>query len=163
MPNGWYRLTAQGFYRADADAGNHPVLFANEEEKTLPNVLSEGKTASTTGFTTLNNGVYIPNSMTDASAAFSAGNYQTDEIIFQVTSGTATIGVRNTTNVSDWCIWDNMELLYYGTEDPLNGSSISETKSAPLDESIYTLHGIKVKEITQPRIYIINNKKVIKK
>lgn len=163
MPNGWYRLTAQGFYRADADAGNHPVLFANEEEKTLPNVLSEGKTASTTGFTTLNNGVYIPNSMTDASAAFSAGNYQTDEIIFQVTSGTATIGVRNTTNVSDWCIWDNMELLYYGTEDPLNGSSISETKSAPLDESIYTLHGIKVKEITQPGIYIINNKKVIKK
>jgi hypothetical protein len=101
--------------------------------------------------------------MTDASAAFSAGNYQTDEIIFQVTSGTATIGVRNTTNVSDWCIWDNMELLYYGTEDPLNGSSISETKSAPLDESIYTLHGIKVKEITQPGIYIINNKKVIKK
>lgn len=161
MPNGWYRLTAQGFYRADGSDSNHPVLFANDQEVTLPNVLSEGKTAVTDGFSTLNNGVYIPNSMAESSIAFSAGHYETDDLFFQVTNGTATVGVRNTSNVTDWCIWDNMELSYFGTKDPNNGNSISETKVARQEDIIYTIHGVQMKRITKPGIYIINNKKVI--
>ena len=164
MPNGWYKLSAQGFYRADGSDDNHPVLFANDSEVTLPNVLSEGKTSVSDGFSTLNNGVYIPNSMTEASAAFSSDHYYTDEILFQVTGSTATIGIRNTSNVTDWCIWDNMELSYYGLENPSDGDNINETlQTRPERNVIYTIHGIRVKEITKPGIYIINNKKVIKK
>lgn len=99
-----------------------------------------------------------------ASAAFSSDHYYTDEILFQVTGSTATIGIRNTSNVTDWCIWDNMELSYYGLENPSDGDNINETLlTRPERNVIYTIHGIRVKEITKPGIYIINNKKVIKK
>lgn len=163
MPNGWYGLTAQGFYRADSTDINHPVLFANDNETTLPNVLSEGKLSIGNGFTTLNNGVYIPNSMTEASAVFSSGHYCTDEILFQVIGGTATVGVRNTSNTTDWCIWDNMELKYYGTSAPNTGNNITEIRKEVGDNTIYTINGIKIKAITRPGIYIINNRKVIRK
>ncbi len=161
LPNGWYGLTAQGFYRADDADNNHPVLFANEAEVTLPNVLSEGKSSTTDGFSTLNNGVYIPNTMSETSIVFTSGHYYTDEILFHVSEGTATIGVKNPSNVTDWCIWDNMELRYYGTNNPEEENRITEIETTEEDNAIYTLTGVRIKKITKPGIYIVGKKKVV--
>lgn len=163
LPDGWYGLTAQGFYRADGADSNHAVLFANEVGTTLPDVLSEGQSTATDGFSTLNTGVYIPNSMAESSVAFTAGYYYTDEVLFQVSGGIATIGVKNPTNVTDWCIWDNMELQYYGTNKPGEVNGMVEVGAEAEENVIYTLTGIRIKEITRPGIYIIGKKKVIRR
>lgn len=163
LPNGWYGLTAQGFYRADGTDTDHAALFMGDEEKTLPNVLSEGKTSSADGFSTLNNGVYIPNSMTESSIAFTAGHYTTEEVLFEVTGGTATVGVRNKSNITDWCIWDNMQLRYYGMENPQLENSIINQISAQKEAVIHTITGMRVKNVTKPGIYIINGKKYFKR
>lgn len=163
LPDGWYTLKAQGFYRVDGTDSHHPVLFANEEEKSLPNVLTEGKSAKSDGFSTLNNGVYIPNSMKEASAVFSAGHYAIEALDFEVTGGSATIGIKNTTNTTDWCIWDNMELYYNGTGDMTDEDFILDIPQETNDNAIYTINGIKVKEVTKPGLYIINRKKVFKR
>lgn len=162
LPNGLYGLTAQGFYRADGADSNHAMLFMGDEAKTLPNVLSEGQDSQTDGFSTLNSGMYIPNSMTESSTVFSASHYFTEEVQFNVTNGTVTIGVKNPTNVTDWCIWDNMELKYYGPEQS-DENSIVEVEAEGKDEPIYTISGVRVKEMTRPGIYIVGRKKVIKR
>ena len=160
LPDGWYGLTAQGFYRVDGEDSSHPALFANEVEMTLPNVLSEGKSSATDGFSTLNNGVYIPNTMAESSVAFSAGCYYTGEVLFYVSAGTASIGIKNPSNVTDWCIWDHFELRYYGTSNPEDGNCIIGVE-ATKGNAIYTLTGIKIKEIVEPGIYIVGKKKVV--
>jgi len=99
VPNGVYALTAQGFYRQDGtDNDNLPVFYANEETCTFPL-----KTGS-------------ENSMSEASASFTSGSYTIDPIILKVTDGSLKVGVKNASNASLWCIWDNFELTYYGAD-----------------------------------------------
>lgn len=105
IPDGYYTLSAQGFYRQDEADGGHAVLFANDAVSPLPSLDSEALSP-------------LPNSMKDASAAFTQGLYNVSPITFQVTGGTATIGVRNTDSLTDWCIWDNFQLTYYGSSVP---------------------------------------------
>lgn len=90
VPNGTYKLTAQGFYRNDGGA-TPPVFFANDEEQTFPE-----KTGS-------------ENSMAAASASFSAGLYKSDPIEVTVTDHILKIGAK-CDNDGFWCIWDNFEL-----------------------------------------------------
>ncbi len=97
-PNGIYALTAQGFYRQDgADAENMPVFYINEESTLLP--VKGGS----------------ENSMTEASASFTKGDYTINPIFVKVEDGKIDLGVKND-NATLWCIWDNFELAYYGTE-----------------------------------------------
>ncbi len=163
LPNGWYGLTAQGFYRADGVDTDHPLLFANEMEIPLPNVLSEGQPVVTDGFSTLNAGMYIPNTMAESSIAFKAGHYYTDELLFQVSESVAILGVKNPTNVTDWCIWDNMELRYYGANKPGAGNGIVDVETKAEENTIYTLTGVRINKITKPGIYIVGKKKVVKR
>ncbi|MBR1447145.1 MAG: hypothetical protein IJ588_00135 [Prevotella sp.] len=96
VPNGLYKMTAQGFYRQDgSDNENLPYFYINDSTKTFPL-----KTGS-------------ENSMTDASVSFSAGNYTIDSISVVVLNGTITLGAKNT-NTSVWAIWDNFVLTYFG-------------------------------------------------
>ncbi len=93
VPNGTYLVKAQGFYRQDgSDNENLPYFFANGQTQTFPL-----KTGS-------------ENSMTDASNSFSAGNYYIEPIIVEVTDHVLTIGAKNESNASLWCIWDNFSL-----------------------------------------------------
>ncbi len=103
-PKGVYSLTAQGFYRQDGeDNDNLPYFYANDEKQTFP-----VKTGS-------------ENSMSDASASFSAGNYTISPIFVEVTEdGELTIGAQLEENTNLWCIWDNFVLTYYGTDVDLN-------------------------------------------
>ena len=93
LPNGTYKLTAQGFYRQDGeDNENLPVFFANDQEVTFP--LKTG----------------AENSMNEAAASFSKGLYKIEPITVEVTDHTLKIGAKNDVNMGLWCIWDNFEL-----------------------------------------------------
>ncbi len=106
VPNGTYTLKAQGFYRQDGnDEVNTPVFYLNSGTDTTPvnTALLPFKEGS-------------ENSMADASASFSNGNYTCNAIRTYVSDGTITIGVA-CQNSTLWCIWDNFELTYYGLDD----------------------------------------------
>ena len=136
VPNGVYSMTAQGFYRQDGDDfENLPYFFANEELIAMPE-----KTGT-------------ENSMTDASVSFTEGLYTTDPIYFEVTDGKLTLGVKNEINTMLWCIWDNFQLRYYGSETTVdavkNVVSIDNVNSNDQPMGIYTVNGVKVKSLVK--------------
>ena len=96
VPNGIYQMTAQGFWRQDGENEAQPVFFINDQEKVFP--VKEG----------------TENSMSDASASFTDGKYTIEPIVVKVVDGTITLGVKNETNTTIWCIWDNFRLTYLG-------------------------------------------------
>ena len=101
VPNGIYRLTAQGFYRQDGeDTENLPVFFANGETATFP------ERTGTEG------------SMTAASESFANGAYTIEPIEFVVEDGTITLGAKLEGNTDLWCIFDNFQLVYAGPVPP---------------------------------------------
>lgn len=144
-PAGTYTLTIQGFCRQDGGAAEDaPVFFANEETKAF------GPLTGT------------ENSMTDASVSFTSGLYTMGPITVVVAEdGTLTVGVKGT-GTSQWVIWDNFQLKYYG-----NGGSpdaISETVAEPArfeDGAIYNLRGQKMTGTLKPGLYIKNGKKIV--
>ena len=102
-PAGIYTLTAQGFYGQDGTDNEHlPVFYANDATKTFP--LKTGN----------------EDSMSKASASFSAGLYTIEPLVFELKDGeTLTIGAKLEGNTSLWCIWDNFNLTYYGKNTTL--------------------------------------------
>ena len=127
IPNGTYRLSVQGYYRmtdnsTSMTAHNNGTeslaarLYANSTETPLVSVYSEKL-----GFN-YNNGCwnyrrtdYYPNNMEAAAYCFSQGMYD-NQLEFTVTNGTATVGIRNDNYTSsNWAIFDNFKLEYYGT------------------------------------------------
>ncbi len=110
VPNGVYKLTAQGFYRQDgSDNDNMPVFYINDATGTFPvRIGSE-------------------NNMQDASVSFSAGKYTIDPIWVQVTDSTITLGAKNEVNTNLWCIWDNFVLTYYGADTDINKSQLASS------------------------------------
>ena len=145
-PAGFYQLTAQGFYRQDNYEGELPAapqFFANEVNADVP-----AKTGSENG-------------MSDASASFTNGLYTIEPINFEVKDdGMMYIGITASTN-TQWVIWDNFQLKYFGAENPTTGISnvVVETVN---DGAIYNLNGQKVTK-TQKGLYIINGKKQVLK
>ncbi|MBR6321088.1 MAG: starch-binding protein [Prevotella sp.] len=109
-PAGVYALTAQGFYRQDDNkTEDAPVFYANEETATFP-----VKTGN-------------ENDMNAAGASFAAGSYAIEPIFVQVTEkGQLTIGAKGTAT-SQWVIWDNFQLKYYGAN-----ATIDQVKAAAL-------------------------------
>ena len=101
-PAGKYQMTAQGFYRQDGSDNEHlPVFYANDKTATFP-----AKTGS-------------ENSMADASASFTAGNYTIDPIAVTVfEDGQLTVGAKLEGNTNLWCIFDNFRLTYLSSEIP---------------------------------------------
>lgn len=94
LPNGRYRLHAQGFWRQDGgDAG--PVLYANSDTQTLLTLTGS------------------ENSMNDASTSFTAGLYDGNSVETFVNNGSLRVGI-NITSGSQWVIFDNFVLQYLG-------------------------------------------------
>ena len=98
VPNGRYGVKCQGFYRQDS--GSTPsYLYSNGELKqalSVFNANSEGTAASMNG----------------ASTSFSAGLYQSSELMVDVTDGSLTVGIEG--QAGNWTCFDNFELNYYG-------------------------------------------------
>ena len=100
-PKGTYRMTAQGFYRQDGDsAETTPLFFMNDATAEVP-----AKTGS-------------ENSMAEAGASFTAGEYTIEPIeVFVGEGATLTVGIKNETAKNQWIIFDNFRLTYFGEED----------------------------------------------
>lgn len=125
VPNGKYTVEVQGFYRnggfVDA-AGKHvdgseqllAAAYANTVETPLQSIFTEaGKVDA--GVTTDGIDGTFPNSMTEASAFFTAGLYNNVIENVVVVDGTLTVGVRKSeTTANDWSIFDNFRITYYG-------------------------------------------------
>lgn len=121
-PAGVYKFTAQGFYRQDgSDEENLPVFY-----------ISNGTDEATAVFP-LKTG--SENSMADACTSFEAGKYPADAMFIELAEGqTLTVGARLETNTTLWCIWDNFELFYYGTD-----ADIDDVKFGDLIEQLDAL------------------------
>ena len=131
VPNGVYRVSAQGYYRngtiaaaseartADTEALN-AYMYVNGQTSTLPSIFSEAGQAGNVGDNSTSFG-YIPNTQTQAAAYFNAGLYPVDPIEVTVIDNTLTIGVKKTVAVAnDWTCFDNFYVEYLGelSEDP---------------------------------------------
>ena len=100
VPNGYYKIRAQAAVTEYTVTGeNLPVVYANDA--TVPfNICTNG-----------NNG------MDQFSANFTAGQFFTEWTdMVTVTGKSITVGVKGT-RTDSWCVWDNIQLMYYG---PIN-------------------------------------------
>ncbi|MBQ8867993.1 MAG: hypothetical protein IJ013_09785 [Bacteroidaceae bacterium] len=108
VPNGVYKMSVQGFYRPATSGATGAVFYAVGGDSLTVNVPD---LSSAVGIASL------PGNMQQAEEAFVAGYYVT-ELYFVVTNNTAKIGVTlpALTGSSDWVIWDNWQLKYYGNK-----------------------------------------------
>lgn len=176
LPNGFYTLKAQGFYRyndttdntndvaiaahADGTEVIYSYLFANNDSVALTSIADEATIEA-------NNGV-VPFSQSEAAAAFNLGLYQ-NEINFEVTDGTIKLGIAKVEHLGcDWTVWDNFELYYLGTGavDPIEietafvGGEEEVTLNTHSNVSVEAATGIKVNVMNCPQAvgvtYVIN-------
>ena len=157
IPNGWYKLSCQGFYRAGVD-GNAQIdgetnprpaqLYANEVCSPLQSIHQEQLEQ-------------YPNTMSEASEAFSSGLYADNKVIVRVTDGRLRIGIRKTVEVeSDWTIFDHFRLLYYKNSDPSSVSAPHSTENG-IATDIYDLTGRRLSSIPQRGVVIRNGQKLL--
>jgi len=125
LVNGYYKVTVQGYYRAGNGGATgmeqNAYLYAGNKSTALMNINAEAGNAVFQGgnVSDVAGMGIVPNDMTTASKAFTAGLYADNSITVQVTDGTLRIGVKKETQIEfDWTIFDNFELTYYGTEEP---------------------------------------------
>lgn len=123
LPNGRYRLSCQGFYRAgggsstDKDTKN-AVLYANNDETPLMNILEEE-----------GNYTKKPNSMEEAQQSFSQRLYKKNSVEVTVVDGTLRFGIKKSTTIADdWTIFDTFRLEYLGEVKDLNAAAVTEFK-----------------------------------
>lgn len=122
LPNGKYRVSCQGFYRAgggdskDKDTKN-AILYANAEKTPLMNILEEEGNYSVK-----------PNNMAQAQESFSAGLYKNNSVEVTVVDGTLRFGIKKSKKIAaDWTIFDTFRLEYLGEVD-LNAAAVAEFK-----------------------------------
>ncbi len=124
--NGYYKLSAQGYYRAGNGGATgmerNAYLYAGAKKTPLVNINTE---AGNEVFNYEGNSVsdvagmgIVPNNMSTATTGFTAGLYADNSVIVAVTDGTLRIGVKKDVLIAnDWTMFDNFELTYYGNED----------------------------------------------
>ena len=131
LPNGKYRVSCQGFYRAGGhDSGNetqNAFLYANDNETPLLNILAE-KDNFSTEYVGEKNKSGEPNTMEEAQNYFSAGFYKNNSVEVTVVDGTLRFGIKKSKQIAaDWTIFDTFRLEYLGKVD-LNAAAVAEFK-----------------------------------
>lgn len=135
LPDGIYRLSVQGFYRAGLEGPAYEARQNGTEESLMHAelyVTTDGNTTKTkmqsifTGAPVTKLGVsgeinlgswWVPNTMSSAAAYFAAGYYKQNSVEVQVTSGKLRIGLRKNAAIRrDWVMFDNWKLEYLGKE-----------------------------------------------
>lgn len=102
VPNGVYRVRAQAAVTEYTVTGEDlPVVYATSgNEATVPfNICTNGNNAMTQFSTNFTNGEFFTE--------------WTDKVL--VTNGQITVGVKGT-RTNTWCVWDNIQLMYYGVD-----------------------------------------------
>ena len=160
LPNGVYMLNAQAaltdYTNAYDKRDDYPVVYAGDETVKFCEMEEADRATS----------------MSQLSNSFSAGKYFVDPVIVEVTDGKLTIGAK--CNATDyWCIFDNFSLTYFADADidavraayPKNTGAttgINEVNTGVNTGAIYNLNGVRVKNMNQKGVYIVNGKKVTK-
>ena len=72
------------------------------------------------------------------------------------------IGITQPATDTQWVIWDNFQLKYFGTENPTTGITTVNASVDQNNNGIYNLNGQKVTK-TQKGLYIINGRKQVVK
>ena len=146
-PEGTYTLSAQGFYSpSDGKAEQPPVFFIGNATQSLPVRARSEK------------------NMSDASVSFTANRYKIVPISFYHNGNSAIeIGVRCTSS-SQWVIWDNFKLLYYGSGDTTGIDEIAKSQSLDENADMHDLSGRHLSKTTvlSRGVYILNGKKYLK-
>ena len=114
----------------------------------------------------------LPFSQAAAGTAFAQGLYQND-LFVKVEDGKLVVGIKKINHPGcDWTVWDNFALTYYGDvalEDVKTAvlgnvggeaTGINDLNAAEQNAVIYNLNGVRVKNMNQKGIYIVNGKKV---
>lgn len=133
LPEGTYRVSLQGFYRAGLEAESYNYKLSGSEPLNAElYVTASGKTSTTkiqsvfTGASTQALGVdgeihsgdwWVPNNISASAAYFAAGYYNGNSVEVKVTSGKLRIGLRKSTTIRrDWVMLDNWKLEYLGKD-----------------------------------------------
>ena len=157
LPNGYYEMSIQGFYRVgdganDASkaaaaraAGNevlNAIYYINDKSKKLMSIFDYSRAQTQDDTYNLNvardiNGTsyYVPDNMSRAAACFAEGEYQNPTIRCMVTDGTLRIGIsKSVGNSQDWTIWDNVTLTYQGSYAPASYTDVAINLNIENDE-----------------------------
>ena len=116
VPDGVYGVKAQGFFRQDGtNTEAAPTFFINDATQAI--ALRSGS----------------ENSMSEASESFTEGKYDmTNYLKCTVSNGTLTVGVKGTAT-SQWVIFDNFRLIYYGPDKGKLGDLLATAKELAAD------------------------------
>lgn len=98
-------------------------------------------------------GYRLANGMVPVSTLFEAGKFSGTSIIFKVgADGKARIGLKKEVQeASNWCIWDNWKLIYYGAnsaKEPTT-SGIATTAAMAAKTEFYGLNGARISQPTK--------------
>lgn len=117
-PKGRYQFSCQGFYRGDGN--QNALIYLNSETSPVELITEEGQATQGNGFSTNNSGVWVPNSMGEASEVFTAGYYKDNAVEANVLDGTIRVGVKKSKQVDwDWSIFDNFKLTLLSDDEVL--------------------------------------------
>ncbi len=173
LPEGYYMLGVQGFYRAGTYAAAasarkngtekiNAVLYANDASCDMASIFEEADKKYAVGVNQAPYG-YIPDNMEQASIYFRHGLYPNSLMCHVGKDGLLTIGVKKgSTIASDWCIFTNFTLTYLGADDPTSvAAPVSQTASSA--DSIFSVQGVRLAQPPVKGIYILNGKKIMVK
>ncbi len=135
IPNGTYRFTVQGWYRdtevesaelqqrmADGTEVLRASYFAGAASAELMPISKNASTEEVAGKYSYHiepAGIWVPNSLNDASEVFSDGAYTNEWIETTVTDGTLIIGIsKREADHRDWLVYDNFQLQYVSQDAP---------------------------------------------
>ena len=186
VPNGYYKVSMQGFYRMGGDENVYDaslaeahhkdgtetlnaIFYANNEEKRLMSII-EGAQAEEFAYGGAFYTAYgnVPQDMDAAAAAFTDGKYE-HSLWVEVTDGTLRVGVKkDAESVRDWTIFDNFRVVFYGTQQP---DAIEEAIAIVTFQTndVYDLSGRLVRRQAESLdglksgVYIVNGKKYMVK
>lgn len=187
LPEGYYKLSAQGYYR-DGDTYVHADIVASGEEPAqyafLRAALSDDANSEVTEIlpaiheaANMVPGIGVqtsigeyPNSIPDATEYFETGLYKVggdDMILYVPAESTLEIGMikpaGDGVKATDWSVIDNFRLIYFGKNDPTGIRYLhndSSKKSIP--QKIYNLQGIRLSKVSGHGIFIVDGKKIVK-
>ena len=156
LPAGTYEVTVKAFYRAggyvadyDAytegkDSCDNVVLYANNASVKIHRLaeFADATHAGESGWAEVatGNGTYVPNSMSTAATLFDEqGDAVVNTVYAYIEDGeTLRLGLKKDEGVdTDWCLFDNWTLTYYGvnsseeqSEDPMAINAVNAAKES---------------------------------
>ena len=186
LPNGYYQINAQGFYRMGGGENNGTVaaenhlngtetlnaeLYANESSTPLISIMNEAKLEDTPdeGIYFNTSIGYIPQRMEGASAFFNEGLYN-HSLWVRITDGTLRVGIRKKEGaINDWTIFDNFRLTYYGENlpDGISETDILQEVDVIWPTDVYDITGRVIKKKAysmqgfSPGFYVVQGRKIV--